>query len=220
VQRAILARSRRPGRKDYKKRVIPGAVAAPPTSTKSAPLSDTLKRDANDDDLYASLMYRPCSRISRSKGEFSDVSVLPTQAYFYGLKLREEITITIEQARASSSASSTSSEPDKDGRRAVTTNSTASPARSSSLTRRLLQGPHPAQGDLADPLQSAAPIPASSRPSVTVGQKVAKGDKLLMMEAMKMQTTSSLRRWVVDALYPASGDTVESKDLLVKLRAV
>ncbi|MEI9864316.1 MAG: biotin/lipoyl-containing protein [Limisphaerales bacterium] len=42
-----------------------------------------------------------------------------------------------------------------------------------------------------------------------------------MMEAMKMQTTVyAAADGVVDALYAAVGDTVESKDLLVKLRAV
>ena len=56
--------------------------------------------------------------------------------------------------------------------------------------------------------------------SVTVGQKVAKGDKLLMMEAMKMQTTVTAPvDGVVEALHVALGETVESKDLLVKLRS-
>jgi pyruvate carboxylase len=56
--------------------------------------------------------------------------------------------------------------------------------------------------------------------SVTVGQKIAKGDKILMMEAMKMQTTvTSPVDGVVDAVHVTLGETVESKDLLVKLRA-
>jgi pyruvate carboxylase len=40
-----------------------------------------------------------------------------------------------------------------------------------------------------------------------------------MMEAMKMQTTVyAPADGVVDALYAQVGDTVESKDLLIKLR--
>ena len=47
-----------------------------------------------------------------------------------------------------------------------------------------------------------------------------KGDKLLMMEAMKMQTTVyAPAAGVVEVLTVAISDTVESKDLLVKLRA-
>jgi pyruvate carboxylase len=56
--------------------------------------------------------------------------------------------------------------------------------------------------------------------AVTVGHKVAKGDKLLMMEAMKMQTTVyAPADGVVAELPVLVGDTVASKDLLVKLRA-
>jgi len=54
---------------------------------------------------------------------------------------------------------------------------------------------------------------------VSVGHKVSKGDKLMMIEAMKMQTTvSSPVDGVVDEIHVGLGDTVESKDLLLKLR--
>jgi pyruvate carboxylase len=57
--------------------------------------------------------------------------------------------------------------------------------------------------------------------AVSVGSKVIKGEKLLMMEAMKMQTTVYAPcDGVVEVLHVALGDTVESKDLLIKLRAV
>jgi len=70
-------------------------------------------------------------------------------------------------------------------------------------------------------LQIGAPIPGLvASISVSVGQKVAKGDRLLMMEAMKMQTTVSAPvDGVVAELHAQVGETVESKDLLVKLRA-
>ena len=76
------------------------------------------------------------------------------------------------------------------------------------------------KADLDDPLQVGAPIPGLIVTIAgTVGQKVAKGDRLLMMEAMKMQTTVyAPADGIVDALYVQVGDSVESKDLLVKLR--
>jgi pyruvate carboxylase len=69
-------------------------------------------------------------------------------------------------------------------------------------------------------LQIGAPIPGLIVTlAVSVGQKVEKGEKLLMMEAMKMQTTVyAPADGVVDELPIQIGDTVESKDLLVKLR--
>jgi pyruvate carboxylase len=75
--------------------------------------------------------------------------------------------------------------------------------------------------DAHDPLQIGAPIPGLIVSiAASVGHKVAKGDKLLMMEAMKMQTAVyASADGIVDAVRVAVGDTVESKDLLVKLRA-
>ena len=55
--------------------------------------------------------------------------------------------------------------------------------------------------------------------SVSVGGKVAKGDKVLTLEAMKMQTTLyANKNGVVDEILVVVGDSVESKDLLVTLR--
>ena len=55
--------------------------------------------------------------------------------------------------------------------------------------------------------------------SVTVGQKIKKGAKLAILEAMKMQTTVySQCDGVIDNIAVQTGDQVESKDLLVTLR--
>ena len=57
--------------------------------------------------------------------------------------------------------------------------------------------------------------------SVSVGNKVNKGDKLLMMEAMKMQATVTAPiDGVVDQINVVLGETVESKDLLDKIAGV
>jgi len=56
---------------------------------------------------------------------------------------------------------------------------------------------------------------------VSVGHKVSKGDKILMIEAMKMQTTVSAPvDGVVEEIHVGLSETVESKDLLLRLRAV
>ncbi len=80
---------------------------------------------------------------------------------------------------------------------------------------------HRPKANLADLRQIAAPIPGLiATIAATVGHKVNKGDKLLMMEAMKMQTTVSAPiDGVVEEILVGIGDTVESKDLLIKLRA-
>ena len=55
--------------------------------------------------------------------------------------------------------------------------------------------------------------------AVGIGAKVAKGDKLLTMEAMKMQTTVyAAADGVVDKINVGIGESVESKDLIMELR--
>ena len=55
--------------------------------------------------------------------------------------------------------------------------------------------------------------------AVGVGAKVAKGDKLLTMEAMKMQTTVyAAADGVVDVIHIDIGESVEAKDLVMELR--
>ena len=48
---------------------------------------------------------------------------------------------------------------------------------------------------------------------------MAKGDKLLTLEAMKMQTTLyAAADGSVEAIFAQVGETVSSKDLLIKIR--
>jgi pyruvate carboxylase len=185
-------------------------------------LSTKLKRHATDDDLYSHLMYpQVFAAFEKHRHDFGDVSVLPTPAFFYGLKMREEISVTIEPGKMLIVRFVTVSEPDKEGRRTVTYELNGmtrdTPIVDKSLAAKVK---HRAKATLTDARQIPAPIPGLiATIAVTAGQKINKGDKLLMIEAMKMQTTvSAPLDGVVDEILVAIGDTVESKDLLMKLR--
>ena len=159
---------------------------------------------------------------SKHLREYSDVSVLPTTSFFYGLRRGEEISVAIQEGKTLIIKLINVSEPDKDGRRTVTFELNGISREAYVNDRKVApQSKTRPKADIADPTQVGAPIPGLvATISVTVGQKVAKGDKILMMEAMKMQTTvTSPVDGVVDALHVTLGETVESKDLLVKLRA-
>jgi pyruvate carboxylase len=186
-------------------------------------LSSKLKRQATDDDLYSHLMYPEVfSAFDKHRHDYSDVSVLPTQAFFYGLKIREEISVTIEPGKTLIIRFVNMSEPDKEGRRTLTYElngmTRETPIADKNLAAKVK---HRTKATLTDPRHIAAPIPGLiATIAVTAGQKVTKGDKLLMMEAMKMQTTvSAPLDGVVEEILVTIGDTVESKDLLMKLRA-
>lgn len=183
-----------------------------------------LKREATDDDVYSHLMYpQVFADFVKHSREFGDPGVLPTPAFFYGLFHREEITFEIEEGKALIVRLVNLSDPDKDGRRTITFELNGMTREASIMDRKVVpQAKARPKADLTNPLQAAAPIPGLiSAISVTVGTKVAKGDKLLMMEAMKMQTTVyAAAEGVVEAIHVQISDTVESKDLLVQLKAV
>ncbi len=186
-------------------------------------LSEKLRREATDDDLYSHLMYpQVFADFAKHQREYADVSVLPTPAFFYGLRRGEEISVSIEEGKTLFIKLINVSEPDKDGRRTVTYELNGVTREAMVTDRRVApQSKSRRKADIGNPLEVGAPIPGLvASVAVSVGQKVAKGDRLLMMEAMKMQTTVAAPvDGVVQALHASVGDTVESKDLLVELRA-
>jgi pyruvate carboxylase len=186
-------------------------------------LAEKLKREPTTDEVFSHLMYpQVFADFQRHQREYGDVSVLPTPAFFYGLRPGEEISVEIERGKVLIIRLVSVGAPDKDGRRTVNFDLNGM-AREAAIPDRSVaaKAVARAKADLADPLQIAAPIPGLiAALSVSVGAKVAKGDKLLMMEAMKMQTTVYAPcAGVVSELFVALGDTVESKDLLLRLRA-
>jgi pyruvate carboxylase len=187
-----------------------------------AELSAKLRRAATTDEVYSHLMYPEVfTAFDKHRHDYSDVSVLPTPAFFYGLRLREEVSVTIEPGKTLIIRLVNVSEAEKDSRRTVTYELNGM-TRETYITDKSLAPkvkPKP-QADLKDPSQIPAPIPGLiATIAVSVGHKVSKGDKLLMMEAMKMQTTVFAPiDGVVDEILVNLGDTVESKDLLMRLR--
>jgi pyruvate carboxylase len=200
-----------------------GATGAAELAQLRQDIAAKLKREPADDDLYSHLMYpQVFADYAKHDREFGNVSVLPTPAFFYGLQPGEEISVEIEQGKLLIIRLVSVGAPDKDGRRTVNyeLNGMAREAfvADRSVTAKTKARP---KADLGDPRQIAAPIPGLiAALGVSVGAKVAKGDKLLMLEAMKMQTTVyAPAAGVIAELHVALGDTVEAKDLLVKLRA-
>jgi len=225
LQRVILGEKRAAqARKDYEAGVIPGAVATPANLDKiRRELAESLKREVIDDDVYSHLMYpQVFADFSKHSREYGDVSVLPTHAFFYGLRRGEEINVAIEAGKSLIVRLINVGEPDKDGRRTINFELNGMTREASIADKKIApQARSRPKADINDPRQAAAPIPGViAAIAVSVGHKVAKGDKLLMMEAMKMQTTIyAAADGVVETITATVGETVESKDLLVKLRA-
>jgi pyruvate carboxylase len=226
VSRVVLGEKRhKEARARYEAAVKGRRAAAAPLDLEKirTELADKLKRPATDDDLYSHLMYpQVFADFVKHQHAYGDVSVLPTPAFYYGLAVGEEISVAIEEGKILIIRLISVGAPDKDGRRPVSYELNGI-GREAYITDKSVAPKARARprADLADEKQIAAPIPGLiAALAVSVGTKVAKGDKLLMMEAMKMQNTVYAPcDGVVAELHVALGDTVESKDLLVRLRA-
>jgi pyruvate carboxylase len=188
----------------------------------TAELSAKMKREINDDDLYSYLMYpQVFTEFAKFVRDYSDVSVLPSHSFFFGLKLGEEMSIDIEEGKTLFVKLVNVGPADKDGFRMVLYELNGMPREAAihdhSVLGKAMTRP---KADPADPMQVGAPIPGLIT-SVEVSSKtrVAKGDKLITLEAMKMQTTIyAPGDGLIEEIHVQQGDTVETRDLLVTLR--
>jgi pyruvate carboxylase len=77
------------------------------------------------------------------------------------------------------------------------------------------------KGDPANPEHTSSPMPGVvSEVAVSVGRQVAAGEKLVVLESMKMLTTiSAAHAGTVTEVLVKKGDRVDSDDLLLTLVA-
>ena len=216
IQKVILG-----GRKPLKGR--PGASAPKIDLAKeSVKIKKKYGNKTTDDDLFSFLMYPKVYDDFRDfRNKYGDVSVLPTTAYFHGLKPGEEISIDIEEGKTLFIKLLHVGDPDDKGVRPLTFELNGK-ARTTLVKDQSIKGDAKAR-EKADPsnnMHIAAPIPAMiSSIATSVGKNVAKGDKVAVLEAMKMQTTLyASSKGVVDEILVGVGDSVESKDLVIRLR--
>ena len=185
-------------------------------------LAAKLKRDVTLDDVFSHIMYPEVfADFAKKTHSFDDLSVLPTPAFFYGMKVGQEISAEIEAGKTLFIRMVNLGPVDQEGKRNVTFELNGMP-RQLSIQDRSVQPKVKARAkaDATIATQIGAPIPGlvSALP-VSVGTKVGKGDKLLTLEAMKMQTTIYAPcDGVVAEILVQVGETVESKDLMMKLR--
>jgi pyruvate carboxylase len=217
--RYVAATSQKLGRKVDRSVSAPAVLDLEQTR---AELSEKLKHPATDDDVYSHLMYpQVFADYAKHAAAYSDVSVLPTPPFFYGLKPGEEISVSIEEGKVLIIRLISIGQPDKDGRRAISYELNGIGRETFILDKTVAPKTKARpKADLNDPTQVAAPIPGLiAQLQVSVGGKVSKGEKLLMMEAMKMQNTVYAPcDGVIAELHVALGDTVEAKDLLASIR--
>jgi pyruvate carboxylase len=158
---------------------------------------------------------------AEERGQYGDPGILPTPAFFYGMEPGEEISVELERGKTLIVRYLASSEPHEDGTRTVFFELNGQP-RSVRVKddSRLAQRPPPRKLEPGNPRHVGAPMPGVVLTvSAAVGAKVARGQTLLTLEAMKMQTAVRAEAaGEVAEILVQPGQAVDAKELLVVLR--
>jgi pyruvate carboxylase len=175
-------------------------------------------RKPGDDEVLSYLMYpNVFLKFAKAQAAYGDVDILPSLQFFYGMQRGEEITIDIEPGKTLVVKFLAVSDPHPDGTRTVFFEINGQP-REVDVRDRSLQSSVAARikADPGNPGQVGAPLPGLvTAVAVNQGAAVKKGDKLLVIEAMKMQSTVYVPAdGKVTKLVAQVGLQVEAKDLL------
>ena len=160
--------------------------------------------------------------LAKHQRAYGDTSVLPTPMFFFGPEPAAEHPVEIEPGKTLMLKLLAVGEPHVDGKRIVFFELNGQPREIPVTDRSLASAVKEApKADPADPNQIAAPLPGLVvGVGVNVGDPVRKGQKLLSIEAMKMETTLYAERpgRVVEVLAQV-GRQVESGELLLRMEA-
>lgn len=184
-------------------------------------IAGKIGRQPKDTEVLSYLMY-PQVFLDYDKfvKQYDNTSVIPTPAFLYGMQSGDEIDVEIEPGKTLIIRYITTGEPREDGLRTVFFELNGHPRevdvpdrqREASLHR------HP-KADPDDPNHVPAPMPGKiSSVAVTKGQPVKAGERLLSIEAMKMETAvySPRDATVADVMVKPNA-IVTARDLLVVL---
>ncbi len=184
-------------------------------------LAEKIGREPRDVDVMSYLMYpQVFLDYDRHLKAYDNTSVIPTPPFFYGLQSGEEINIDIEPGKRLIIRYLTTSDPHEDGTRTIFFELNGQP-REVKVPDRSLEATlhkHP-KADPDDPDQVAAPMPGKvSNVAASKGQMVKEGERLLSIEAMKMETAVySPRAAKVRDVLVKTGTVVGAGDLLIVL---
>jgi pyruvate carboxylase len=186
-----------------------------------AELKAKLKKDPTDDDVWSYLMYPDVFlKFADFRKAYGDVAALPTPAYYYGLRDKEEINVHLEEGKTLFIRLLNLTEPDANGQQTAIFELNGYPRHTTVTNKALAKNAvTKAKADPADASQVGAPMPGMvASIAVSVGQKVKEGETLLTLEAMKMfAAVASPIAGTVTEVCTKIGESVESKDLLVRL---
>ncbi len=200
----------------------PGELLAPIDFAKvKEELAAKTGREVSELDVLSYIMYpQVFLTYDQNLREYGDLSYLDTPTFFYGLRAGEETAVSIEKGKTLIIKLVSIGNLHPDGNRIIYFELNGQPReitvrdQSAQVTelRRAKADPH-------NPNQLGASMPGKVlKVLVEPGDKVRKGEHLLVSEAMKMETTLQAPADAkVKAVHVKAGDTIEAGDLLLEL---
>jgi Pyruvate carboxylase len=182
-------------------------------------LEKKIGRTVKFDEVLSYLLYPDVfMKFAKFRHSFGDVSVLPTPQFYFGMRSGEEITVELEPGKTLVIKFLTIGEPHPDGSRTVFFELNGQP-REITVRDKSLRAAAPVHPKVnpSEPGHVGSPSPGVvTSVFVQLNQRIERGEKLLMLEAMKMQSTlyASLSGRVAQLLVEP-GQRVEAKDLLM-----
>jgi len=200
--------------------VRPGELLPPADlQAERAAAEAKIGRPITEFELASHLMYpKVFADYAADRATFGDLSTLPTAVFFYGMQPGQEINIDLERGKTLIVRYVTTSDAHEDGTRTVffELNGQPRPIRVADRSQ-VAKRPPPRKVKAGNPKHVGAPMPGTiGSVSVHKGQKVARGDVLLTLEAMKMETTVRAEQdGVIIEILATPGLQVDAKDLLI-----
>ncbi len=159
------------------------------------------------------------ANFNKLRATYGHIAVLPTKLALYGLEPMTMETIQVEPGQVLFVELDAVGDVDESGKRTVHMRANGQPVvfRVLDAKARVTKVAHP-KADASNPRQSASSVPGVVILKVQVGDQVRTGDRIAIVEAMKMESAvSAAVDGVVKALHVATGAQVEPGDLLVEL---
>ncbi len=198
----------------------PGAVLASVDLSRERDTATRLaQRPISDAELASYLMYpKVFAEYAAHQREYGDLTALPTPAFFYGMEAGQEINVVMGRGKHLIIRYVGTSDPHDDNYRTVffELNGQPRPIKVADRTQaKPVRENRKAERDNA--LQMGAPMPGViTQIAVKAGEKVDRGDNLMTLEAMKMQTAIRAEQdGTVKEVVVAIGQQVDAKDLLL-----
>ncbi|WP_299623547.1 pyruvate carboxylase [Pelagibius sp.] len=176
------------------------------------------RRHIGERELSSYLMYPEVFvDYAKHRRAYGDTSALPTPVYFYGMEPGQEIAVDIERGKTLIISYLALSDADEEGQRTVFFELNGQPRTVKVLDKHLAaSGKVRRKADESDPGQVGAPMPGLIVNICDVGKRVAAGDRLFTIEAMKMETAVFAETaGRVSEVVAAAGSRVEPHDLVV-----